>query len=337
MQVQEPYLLTVLTGPNAGAQVALAGRRVTLGGASEDGVILDGLESGVLELSMVRDRIRIKSACEGISVQGNDCSVGTSSILVLPVIVQISDDTQVHICRAAAPRKSSRGLGRVAAIVAALGAGAVTSVYALDLVDLQKPAFENSLGSEGELSAKAASIASLGDVKSEMLVPNPQPQAENSDTAIAERGETPSTVEGQALAADAAVSGNPVDAARQSLTSAADSAGLVGLKITADKETVRVSGRRSVSQEEIWTQVRREYDRVWGGKVPLLLGDIAVAEAVAPISVASALLGKKREVVTRDGKAYGIGDMTPDGWTVTDIRMGEVALQRDDTEIVIEF
>lgn len=307
--IHEPYLLTVLTGPNAGAQIALAGGCTSIGGALSSGVILDGLPDTVLDLSITRDRARVRIAADGIDIRGiGPCRAGSASVMPLPIVLTLNDATQIHVCRAA-PATPSRprrrgGLGRLAALVAVIGLGGTGVAYTRTLSEFPGVRHMAALGPAALSDAAPASTAAP------VATAAPVPRADPAVT---------------------------VDAARTALASAIAAEGLDDLILTSDSETVRVSGRHAPAETAAWIRIRREYDVAWGARVPLILGDLVVEDAVPPIAIASALLGEPREIVTRDGATYRIGDTTNAGWQVTLIEFDRVGLSKGDTAVEIEF
>lgn len=312
----EPYLLTVLTGPNAGAQIALPARRTSIGGGLSSGVILDGVPDTALDLSLTRNRARVQVAVDGIDIHGvGPCRPGSASVMSLPVVMSLNDATQIHVCRTAPdlPPRQHRRFSRLAILAAAIGLGGIGVSYVLDLPGL--PA--------------QANVAGL--IPAATVTPGtPQTATEPATLAIPQTVTRPAEIPQIDPAAT-------VEAARVSLETAGAEAGLIGLKISADSETVRVSGSYGTDQAPAWTRLRRAYDTEWGARVPLILGNLTVAEAVAPIAIASALLSDPREVVTRDGTTYRIGDITDAGWTVTSIELDSVGLSKGEAAVEIEF
>lgn len=326
MPAVQPYLLTVLAGPNAGAQAPLGGAQVSVGGEGCD-VVLDGWTGAPMTLAMRGERVRVRPGDApltlGAHASGEPIEPGATRVAALPITVGAVDEAgrplQLHLCRAT-PARRGAGLRRaiLGSAVAATVIGAVVAATDAGLLSMEALAGPAAARVEAERG---------GQVLPERV-------------ALAE----PSPVEAQATPAEAdaapiAVAAVEVDTperAAEALAAAAAEAGLVGLEIEARGEVVRVGGRRAPEQAADWSRVRQAFDGRWSGRVPLIV-DVEEVATAAPIAVASAWLGDAPEVTTRDGAVFGLGDEVPGGWRIEEIRAGAVALARGRQNVVIEF
>lgn len=118
-----PYLLTVLSGPNAGAELPLSGTRRTLGGGATQDIRLDGLADEALLFAIERDRVALRP-CAGVEITTRDGTVltqGRTARLPLPAHLTIDGRVALHLCRLHQRRSFlARRLPALAAAVAVL-------------------------------------------------------------------------------------------------------------------------------------------------------------------------------------------------------------------------
>lgn len=124
-----PYLLTVLSGPNAGAELALSGARRTLGGSATQDIRLDGLADEALLFAMERDRLALRPGA-GVVIATRDGATlapGRTAHLPLPAHLTVDGRVSLHLCRLHQPRsflaRRLPALAAAAAVLCAFGFG----------------------------------------------------------------------------------------------------------------------------------------------------------------------------------------------------------------------
>lgn len=125
------YLVTVLTGPNAGAQVPVGKGTTRIG--TEDGadIQLDTLAAGRVALGFSRNQVRIRPTSVAVRDSGGrTCPAGRTTLLSLPTAVFLDDQTQIHLCRTTPARPPmaafGTGFGLAALVFGMATAGALT-------------------------------------------------------------------------------------------------------------------------------------------------------------------------------------------------------------------
>lgn len=320
---QATFLLTVLTGPNAGATAPLGRGRATVGGAGSDGVILEGVAAGLLGVTLEDNRARLVAhgagpRFGGRTGQDETLAPGAARIVPLPAMVRLNDETLVNIARCMPQAGPRLGL-RSAALMATL---ALTGGL---LIGLQLPP---GSGLEPVLSARASAFPggpALADPTSALT----------DATADA----APAPARGPLIATSPQMqpcTGPCQTDAAAALGARLREAGLTGLTVEAADGVMRVAGTLPAGQQAAWTEQRRRFESDYGRSLPLVvaIGDSAAAPSLA---VASIWLGRNPELVTKLGQTLRIGDVTPDGWTVARIARGTITLTRGDAETVVRF
>lgn len=124
-----PFLASVLTGPNAGAVIALSQGRHAFGGGDTDAVMLDGLPPSAMVLDLRDNMVRLESAQSAITqFNGQPMTVSRKGETALPVVLRLNDETLINLSRSTPlppPRRSPWLLLLVGA--AAFGFGMIGS------------------------------------------------------------------------------------------------------------------------------------------------------------------------------------------------------------------
>lgn len=292
-----PYLLTVLSGPNAGAELGLSGAKKTLGGNALQDIQLDGLPGEAARFMLDRNQLVVKpfGGVEIVTRDGATLSPERSTKLPLPAQITVDGQTSLHICRMHAPQGAvSRRvpiLAAAAAVIALIGFG-----------------FSTLLSTSGFATASTA--------------PFPQSVTETqSDTPVVVAAGCANTCVEDA------------EAAFRKLVADAE---LLGVTVVSEGTILRVSTQGLAAGDARWAKIRATYDRVWSTRVPLLV-ERAVPLPKAPFTVQSVYLGERPEVTTRDGEVFRIGSTVPGGWTIAAIEAGSIDLKSGETLIRIEF
>ena len=325
------YLLTVLTGPNAGAQVDLAARKISVGASHEDDVILDGFVGPSIEIAVSKDKMRVLTARDDAAViDAGPIKAGKPSYANLPATVQASRNIQINLCRkqAVRPRRSYKWAIAACLVLGlgigghfALGSGNLATISnAFAKIDRSAMPFEN-LDAEMIESIEPEAVAAYPEDMARAM------NAENIalDEIVPEPAALPVAVpkptESDALA---------------DLNGQIEEAGLTGLSAELESGMMRVSGIVMKSQTNAWKRVRDAYDGQFGQVAPLLVSMTEEADT-PPVTVSSVWLGDQPELSTRDGQILRKGDTTESGWIVTVIAASEVHLERGKQRVVIEF
>ncbi len=294
-----PFLITVLTGPNAGAQVQRDAGTLTIGAGPADDIVIDGLAPGALRLGLSANQARLRPAAQH-AVMANyrtNCAAGAVTNMPLPVHLQIDDITAVHLCRIVPERRTwSAALPMVFVGLIAGGLGMVATTK----IDLGPPADAYAIA--------ASSPAQNEKLPAEAAVP--EVVVATCDDCIAE--------------------------AAAAMRKFLDDRGLGMLTVSSDAEVVRVTGNYGAGKAADWSAAYLAYDQAWASRVPMIasVGD-AVPEA--PFAVASVWLGDVPELRTRTGETFRIGDQTKDGWVIDKIAAGQVDIVRATTRLQIVF
>ena len=299
---KSPFLLTVMTGPNAGGQIALANGAFTIGSDPDSDVVLDDVAGRVACVAMSGTRAGVEPAIPGVSILGEgELQPGRSRRAELPATLKLPGDVTIHLCRAVPePRR------RAAPIPLAIMAVAV-----------------------GGFALVASAQIRVGTSTAGAAVPPPP-------AAVAQVAEATAVTIEPAPTQAAGPCGDCADQAAEALLAMIAEQGLAGLHVEADGDVVRVSGQRDPRQADGWSRISRAYDAEWGSRAPMLL-DVSETADAPPIAVASAWLGDAPEVVTRDGARLRVGDVTDGGWQVAEIAAGHIALTQGDARILIDF
>ncbi|MEM9341906.1 MAG: EscD/YscD/HrpQ family type III secretion system periplasmic domain-containing protein [Pseudomonadota bacterium] len=293
------YLLTVLTGPNAGAQQTLTKRRVTLSASGTSDFYLDGLDEGDVEITVAKDRVRVASDRGDVALHGKPPPPsGQALIAQLPATFDLGHVAQINISTSGGT--ASRGAGRL------VGIAAVLLLFAGGGVALQ-----SSLG-QGFITEVVASTPDTVTYT----------QAPIATTAPVEEEPARPKV--------------TFDDARTALENAVENAGLDGLTLRSETGVIRVTGTINKSRLGAWNEIRKAYDSQFGLIGPLLVNITEESDA-PPLAVASVWLGENPQITTRDGTVMGIGDGTESGWKLSVIEATSVKLTRGRQTIVIEF
>lgn len=292
------YLLTVLTGPNAGAQQTLTKRRVTLGTSGATDFFLDGLD-GDVEVTVANDRVRVASDRGDVALHGKPPPpAGQALIAQLPATFDLGRVAQINISTSGrpAPRRAGRLVGAAAVLTLLVGGG-----YALTL-------------GQGLISEVFASTPDTITYTQPAAVAaaEPEPAAEPERPRVT------------------------FDDARTALENAVEDAGLDGLTLRAETGLIRVTGTINKSRVGTWADIRKAYDSQFGLVGPLLVKITEESDA-PPLAVASVWLGENPQITTRDGVVMSLGDGTESGWKLSAIQATSVELTRGRQTIVIEF
>lgn len=313
----DTFLLTVLTGPNAGASAALNGGRCQIGGGPDDDIILEGVPAGALAIALKDQRLRMQARGAGISLMdGRHAQTlpdGQARIGTLPAMLRLTQDTTVAISRAR-PDTASRMPLRMAVLLAAVTLG--TGL----LIGLQIPPGTARLPG---LEAQAARLDPI---------PHPPIQAAT--------GTAPTQITAGALQATSprltACIGTCQSDAAEALRTRLAAAGLEGLQVAPSDGVLRVSGVMPADKASHWRELRSQFETDFGRSLPLIV-DIANGTDTPALAVASVWLGGNPELRTKTGQTLREGDRTADGWTVNRITSGRISLSRDTRQVDIRY
>ncbi|MEM8693432.1 MAG: EscD/YscD/HrpQ family type III secretion system periplasmic domain-containing protein [Pseudomonadota bacterium] len=300
------YLLTVLTGPNAGAQQRLTKRKMIVGSSDSADIFLDEFDGDDIEIAVSRGKLRVLTNTSGVHDEtGKSCIAGEPLYLNMPATLSLKSNIQINICAAFA-KPPSRTLPRLAAAIGAValvGGVGYTAQYWSDL-DLI-----------GNAQAGAMIEVQMPDQASPVL----------PDIAILEP--QMAAVLPVRLSMDDATAMLEAGIAEEQLT---------GLEIKADAGVIRVSGIVSAGQMPQWRGIRSTYDTEFAHIAPLLI-DITEQDDKPPLAVASVWLGETPELTTRDGATLMLGEITESGWRIETIEANSVQLVRGQQTIIIDF
>lgn len=310
-----PYLLTVLSGPNAGASAGFAPGRLRIGGGEDDQIVLAGVAPGALQLHARGEVLRISAQTSGIryrdvtNAETPALPVGGDVLTAgFPATLHLGDDTVITIARL------GPNLPRRPGLHAGLGLAAVALAAGL------------WIGSQfGGLATQArAALPEQAEV-----------QARITDSG---RDTAPGVAAGQSpeMAAPSECDAACMQRIADEFAARLQSAGLEGLDIAAEDGVLRATGTIAPEQSDIWQQQRAAFEAEFGQSLPLI-ARIEQGDPVPVLAIASVWLGKIPEIRTKAGAVLREGDQTGDGWTVGAIARGEIQLNRDGRQITVRF
>lgn len=100
-QKNPPFLLTVLSGPNAGAELGISGGRTSVGGHRRQDIQLDGLPDKAMKFVIERDMLLLRPL-KGSEIATRDGTILRPSRTVklpLPAQLTVNGNTTLHICK----------------------------------------------------------------------------------------------------------------------------------------------------------------------------------------------------------------------------------------------
>ncbi|RMC34921.1 SctD/MshK family protein [Paracoccus alkanivorans] len=309
----KPFLLTVLSGPNAGARTSFAGGKMRIGGGNEDQIILAGVPAGAMTLRADGETLRVQAGAEGIHCHDGATGFahslptdGKSFETRLPATLRLNDETMIVLSRLgpAASRSSGRRMMvgvAVVAMVAGLWIGA----------RLDGPAAQGLI-TQAQASLPADSIPPRERTR---------PEREAMLTATSPRREC---IE------------DCIEKAAVSFDERLDEAGLDGLQLVAEQGVLRVTGTMTEGQGETWRRLRARFEADFGQSLPLI-SEISEGTPEPVLAVSSVWLGKVPEIRTKSGNVFRVGDTTPDGWEIRGISVGEIRMSRNSRNISVRF
>lgn len=331
----DAFLLTVLSGPNAGASAALPKGSGVIGGAAGDSVVLDGVAPSALRIVLDGQRMRVQAAADGLAlIEGRTTRAlanGQAHIGALPAILRLGPDTTIAISRAHPQTTGQVPLRRAVFITAiALMAGLVAGVQmpsesgGFPGLEAFAARHENpDLASFPKVSGTG--ISGFGAAGMDAASPTPT----RADPAPATRLHSTSP----RLRACAQTCQKE---AATTMQHRLEKAGLDGLQITPGDGVLRVSGTLPAGKSARWRDLRHQFETDFGTSLPLIV-DIAQGPDMPVLAVASVWLGTTPELRTKTGQTLRQGDTTTDGWTVTRIERGRIGLTRDARRVEIRF
>lgn len=296
------YILTVLTGPNAGAQERLSKRVLRVGASRDADIILDDFTGPDVEISVSRGKLRVRSERDEVRCEtGQSATPGKPLFTDMPATLHLDDHIQINLSAALAARPGRRGARFGTVVAAALLIGGAV------------------LGAQQTMGIQIFPDATAS------VTPLPDPQIAAVKKAAEMVREAPASAP-RITSLDAA----------EALEAAVKGAGLEGLDIVSDMGVLRVSGLYSVAQKGEWQRIRKAYDTKFGHVAPLLIS-IEEESNAPPLAIASVWLGDTPEVTTRSGEVLMLGQVTETGWRVADIKPSAVYLERGRQRIAIDF
>lgn len=322
-----PFRLTVISGPNAGASALLPAGASSIGGGSTDNVVLDGIAPGALRVVLDNQRLRMQAATPGLALTGTGAdrplAPGQAHIDALPATLRLGPDTVVTLSRAK-PQTGSQIALRHGVVMAGLALAAGLAV------GLQLPPGSASLTGFQALAARP-DIAPLNAASHNAAAPA-------AVTSPAKTGLPPAATVGLHSTSPrlTACTGACRQAAADSLRQRLEQAGLDGLTITPGDGVLRVSGDLPAAKGALWHDLRHRFETDFGTSLPLIV-DITQGPDAPVLTVASVWLGPQPELRTKTGQTLRTGDRTGDGWTITRIAPGRIALQREQRQVEIRF
>jgi len=304
---RKPYLLTVLTGPNAGAQEKLSRGRFTIAGEGNADFILDGVTGPHLQIAIVKGRIRLLSERDDVRILGvTRCVRGVACITDLPATIEVGAGVQIHLCQQVAAKKP-RGL--IKRSLATVGCLALIAAVALAVAGPRNPLF-------GEAMASILAPAAPEPAQTELAAVTPLPAQEPARVPV--------------------VPVPTLEDARTMLEARIAKDGLDDLNIVTSDGALRVTGTISELKASAWGAIRVAYEKKFGQIAPMLAKVDKVPE-VAPVAIASIWLGDTPEFSTPEGDVMRIGDETESGWTIIAITPAFVALERGEQRAMVEL
>lgn len=308
----DSFVLSVLTGPNAGASVSLEAGRHTIGSDDSNDIILAGLGDQVINLSLKGAAVIANPIVDGIGLVGEGAN-GVAPLTVkgapyqikLPARLCLGSDVMVQLSggvqRPSTDRRMLVGVGLAALFFGCwLGAALFTQSPTPVLAGLGSSA-------AADVSARVA-LTEPAELAVTPRISN-SPQLECFSDCV--------------LAAEA------------ELKSRLAAAGLNNLTLSHDSGVLRLGGTVLPEQVNDWRQIRTKFEAEFGQSLPIVT---AIESETAPmLAVSSVWLGENAEVRTKTGNVYRVGDRTRDGWVVRKIDRGSVEFERDGQLVAVRF
>ena len=313
------YMMTVLTGPHAGAEINLDTSRQRIGSQKSNDIRLSGTADEALRFRLGSGKIALRPG-DGVVVaaRGKEpFESGKTSTISLPAHVTLDDKTSLYFCELAVESRARSPLLSLA-VVAALGLFVAVKPNATGLA-------EASVLANSPIEFVEPLVHTVAAPPARPTVQEAEKPAEEMPVQLAQAETTePKTCTQCETVAAAALETFMTDQ------------GLSGFTILPETGVIRVFTSGMAVGDERWKAARAKYDRLWSSTVPLLLQK-ARPIPKAPFAIASVWLGHEPELETRDGVTYRIGDTTPDGWRITDIKSGQVDVAMGEDRVRIEF
>ncbi|SMO45124.1 SctD/MshK family protein [Paracoccus laeviglucosivorans] len=312
----KPYLLTVLTGPNAGAAAGFAPGKISIGGGADDQIILSGVAPGSLALRAAEHRLRLAASAPDIAFHdaqtGELTQMGQGAVheLPLPATLHLNEQTTIVLSRLGPPQR--RGIG----LQTGLGIAALAMALGL------------WIGAQFGGPANLA-LAALPEAANSIAAP---PDAPDQQAVIRAARNAALVATSPRIECGADCVANVAAAFEERLAQA----GLEGLSLAVDQGVLRVTGTLTPEQAEIWRQLRARFESENGQSLPLIT-KISEGEPEPVLAVASVWLGKTPEIRTKGGTILRIGDETGDGWTVDAITREAIRLSRGERHMIVRF
>lgn len=316
MSHSKPFLLSVLTGPNAGASTAFGTAKMQLGGGREDNIVLAGLSPDCLAFKGDGNRLRIAARSEGLSC--HDGATGVPSALPtggavyeteLPATLRLNSDTVITISRLHADTRRRLGLP------ASLAIGAIALSMGLWL---------------GANSPDAASPP-----ETQVAMDSTDPATNPTQTAEAAAPAAPPDLM-TATSPKMSCTGDCATSAAEGLQTRMQAEGLDGLTLSVEDGIFRVTGALPANKTDVWRQLRANFESDFGQSLPLVV-QVHEGDASPILAVSSVWLGKAPEIRTKSGTVLRIGDTTGDGWIIQSIAKGEIELARGSQTTTVRF
>lgn len=297
--VNGSFVLSVLTGPNAGASVALPAGHYQLGADSENDIVLAGLQPEAMEMRLNGATAVLTARSDGAQLcrsgKKSALSVGRNLSVNLPATLRLAPEVMLQVASAvdqAPVWRRAQWIGYAAALTAGCWLGA------------------NVLAGAGG-GGMARAVTDMPDT--------PEIAAAVATTS-------------PRMSCDSAC----VDNGARVLNERIAAAGLNGLTLKKEAGILRLSGAILPDQFDTWRLIRTGFEAEFGRSLPLV-ATIEAGEAKPILAVSSIWLGSTPEVRTKGGNVFHIGDSTNDGWIIRSIEKGKIGLERADQQAEVRF
>ncbi len=294
MAHDRPYILSVLSGPNTGACVALASGLSTIGREPTETVVLDDLQTGAVSIALSGDRLRVRAETGGVSIRGKGpLTTQTKATTALPAVLELDEDTLVSIQRVSSLRRR-RKIPTLSLVPVALIAGGLG-------MDLSGP---------GDISGWMTT--EIGALWTEIATPPPKIPLAAAQPAVAHKPKCDVTCQTEQL---------------QTFQNILRDNGFNSLHVNLEANVLRVSGYVAHGETSKWSQLRRRVEADWGTGISII-AQISEQPAPPALRVSSVWLGPTPIMRTQNGETLRIGDTTLDGWRITGIQEKAVELTK---------
>lgn len=311
MPFKKPYVLSVLSGPNAGASLAMGSGRSIIGNGEDATVMLDTDCEHPIRISLQNNALSIKTDSTSVSFyDGEPIPANTFIKRTLPATVCVDETTVVSFNKVQHKSNFRRNLefaGSMTALVAAF----LLSWFGGDLIQALSPQ-NTTMASPIDSSPNVGEYA----LKATAVLEVPQIMAQ------------PDTMLPEDPTVNTGCNADCIHWASVELQDQFKQNDMNGLSIEPATDVIRISGYLPDNKLGTWDVIRKDLETQWGMSLPLII-NLSEEPSGPNVVIASVWLGASPEVRTKRGEVLYIGDSTDDGWSLNEVLPGYVVFVKN--------